>query len=142
MKENLVKRILREGGLALGTHVGGIADPQIVELIGLAGFDAALIDMEHTSFDLHDVQLAVMAADHVGSRRSCARRGSIRPSSSGCWISASRASGCRMLVTLQRACRGQGATLPSARQARHGGGQPSRRFRQDPVDRAYGAVQS
>ena len=65
MKENRVKRILREGGLALGTHVGGIADPQIVELIGLAGFDAAFIDMEHTSFDLHDVQLAVMAAERV-----------------------------------------------------------------------------
>src|SRR5256886_12714494 len=66
MKENRVKRILREGGLALGTHVGGLADPQIVELIGLAGFDAAFIDMEHTSFDLHDVQLAVMAAERVG----------------------------------------------------------------------------
>jgi 2-keto-3-deoxy-L-rhamnonate aldolase RhmA len=66
MRENRVKRILSEGGLALGTHVGGIADPQIVELIGLAGFDAAFIDMEHTSFDLHDVQLAVMAAERVG----------------------------------------------------------------------------
>src|SRR5207249_9172515 len=66
MKENRVKRILSEGGLALGTHVGGIADPQMVELIGLAGFDAAFIDMEHTSFDLHDVQLAVMAAERVG----------------------------------------------------------------------------
>jgi len=67
MKENRVKRILREGGLALGTHVGGIADPQIVELIGLAGFDAAFIDLgRHTSFDLHDVQLAVMAAERVG----------------------------------------------------------------------------
>src|SRR5215470_24792 len=66
MKENRVKRILREGGLALGTHVGGIADPQIVELIGLAGFDAAFIDMEHTTFELHDVQLAVMAAERVG----------------------------------------------------------------------------
>ena len=66
MKENRVKRILREGGLALGTHVGGIADPQIVELIGLAAFDAAFIDMEHTCFDLHDVQLAVIAAERVG----------------------------------------------------------------------------
>jgi len=53
-------------GLALGTYVGGIADPKIVELIGLAGFDAAFIDMEHTTFDLHDVQLAVMAAERVG----------------------------------------------------------------------------
>ena len=66
MKENRVKRILYEGRLALGTHLGGIADPQIVELIGLAGFDAAFIDMEHTSFDLHHVQLAVMAAERVG----------------------------------------------------------------------------
>src|SRR5438552_14901864 len=66
MKENRVKRILQEGGLALGTHVGGIADPQIGEIIGLAGFDAAFIDREHTSYDLRDVQLAVMAAERVG----------------------------------------------------------------------------
>src|SRR5947199_149795 len=66
MKENRVKRILREGGLAPGTHVGGIADPQIVEIIGLAGFDAAFIDMEHTTFDLHDVQACVMAAERIG----------------------------------------------------------------------------
>jgi 4-hydroxy-2-oxoheptanedioate aldolase len=66
MRENRVKRILREGGLALGTHVGGIADPQIVEIIGLAGLDAAFIDMEHTSFDLHDVQAMVIAAERVG----------------------------------------------------------------------------
>src|SRR3984957_6579020 len=66
MQENRVKRIMRDGGLALGTHVGGIPDPQIVELIGLAGFDAAFIDMEHTTFDLHDVQAMVMAAERVG----------------------------------------------------------------------------
>jgi acetyl esterase/lipase len=41
MQQNRVKKIPREGGLALGTHVGGIPGPQIVELIGLAGFDAA-----------------------------------------------------------------------------------------------------
>jgi len=29
MRENRVKRILREGGLALGTHVGGIPDHRI-----------------------------------------------------------------------------------------------------------------
>src|ERR1043166_2068083 len=66
MQQNRVKRILAEGGLALGTHTGGIADPQIVEIIGLAGFDAAFIDMEHTSFDLRDIQLMVMAAERVG----------------------------------------------------------------------------
>ena len=66
MVENRVKRILREGGLAFGAYVGGIADPQIVEIIGHAGFDAAFIDMEHTSFDLRDVQLMVMAAERMG----------------------------------------------------------------------------
>jgi 4-hydroxy-2-oxoheptanedioate aldolase len=66
MQPNRVKAILREGGLALGTYVGSIADPQIVEIIGHAGFDAAFIDMEHTSFDLRDVQLMVMAAERVG----------------------------------------------------------------------------
>ena len=66
MRPNRVKKILREGGLALGTYTGGIADPQIVEIIGHAGFDAAFIDMEHTSFDLRDIQLMVMAAERVG----------------------------------------------------------------------------
>src|SRR4030081_3736711 len=66
MQENRVKRIMNEGGLALGTHTGGIADPQVVEIIGHAGFDAAFIDMEHTSFDLPTVQLMVMAAERVG----------------------------------------------------------------------------
>jgi len=66
MQPNRVKKILREGGLALGTYVGGIADAQIVEIIGHAGYDAAFIDMEHTSFDLRDVQLMVMAAERVG----------------------------------------------------------------------------
>ena len=66
VQPNRVKRILREGGLALGTYVGGIADPQIVEIIGHAGYDAAFIDLEHTSFDLRDVQLMVMAAERVG----------------------------------------------------------------------------
>src|ERR1700675_2218703 len=66
MQPNRVKKILKEGGLALGTYTGGIADPQIVEIIGHAGYDAAFIDMEHTSFDLRDVQLMVMAAERVG----------------------------------------------------------------------------
>ena len=50
MQQNRVKKILREGALALGTHVGGIPDPQIVELIGLAGFDAAFY--RHGAHDL------------------------------------------------------------------------------------------
>jgi 4-hydroxy-2-oxoheptanedioate aldolase len=66
MIQNRVRRILREGGLAFGAYVGGIADPQIVEIIGHAGFDSAFIDLEHTSFDLRDVQLMVLAAERMG----------------------------------------------------------------------------
>jgi 2-keto-3-deoxy-L-rhamnonate aldolase RhmA len=51
MRENRVKAKMRQGTLALGTSVG-LADPAVVEVIGLAGFDAAFIDMEHTCFEL------------------------------------------------------------------------------------------
>ena len=65
MRENRVKKVMREGKLALGTYVT-FADPQIVEVIGLAGYDAAFIDMEHTDFDLRLVGEMVRAADLAG----------------------------------------------------------------------------
>ncbi len=65
MQENRVRRALRENRLALGTYVT-FADPQVVEIIGLAGFDAAFIDMEHTTFDLGLVNQMVMAAELAG----------------------------------------------------------------------------
>ena len=45
MKPNRIKQIMREGGLALVSHVG-FADPAVVEIIARAGFDGAFIDME------------------------------------------------------------------------------------------------
>ena len=65
MRENRVKKVMREGGLALGTYVS-LADPQIVEIIGLAGFDAAFFDMEHTQFDLPLIAEMVRAAEVAG----------------------------------------------------------------------------
>jgi 2-keto-3-deoxy-L-rhamnonate aldolase RhmA len=56
---------MNEGKLAFGTPVT-FADPQIVEIIGLAGFDSAFIDMEHTGFDLPTIQQMIVAADAVG----------------------------------------------------------------------------
>ena len=50
MRRNKIKQVMESDQLALGAYVG-LADPQIVEIIGIAGFDAAFIDMEHTSFD-------------------------------------------------------------------------------------------
>jgi 4-hydroxy-2-oxoheptanedioate aldolase len=66
MRENRAKRIINEGGLALGTGMGSLADPAIVEIIGLAGFDAVFIDMEHSALSLQQVQEMTRAADLVG----------------------------------------------------------------------------
>ncbi len=65
MRENRVKKVMADGGLALGTYVT-FADPQVVEIIGLAGYDAAFIDMEHTTFDLNLITEMIRAADLVG----------------------------------------------------------------------------
>ena len=66
MNENRVKRILREGGLALGTHVGGIADPQIVELIGLAGFPVAYYEAQRAVIDAtHRAELEARAVEEA-----------------------------------------------------------------------------
>jgi 2-keto-3-deoxy-L-rhamnonate aldolase RhmA len=65
MRENRVKRIMREGGLALVSHTG-FADPAIVEIIALAGFDGVFIDMEHTVFDLQLVGEMIRIADLTG----------------------------------------------------------------------------
>ena len=65
MRRNRVKKVMAEGKLALGAYVA-LADPQIVEIIGLAGYDAAFIDMEHTTFDLPLVSEMIRSAELVG----------------------------------------------------------------------------
>ena len=65
MRQNRVKKVMRAGQLAIGASVG-LADPQMVEIIGLAGFDAAFIDMEHSGFDLPLVAEMIRAADLAG----------------------------------------------------------------------------
>ena len=65
MRRNRVKSVMAAGKLAIGTHVS-LADPQIVEIIGIAGFDAAFIDMEHTGFDLPLIGQMIRAADLAG----------------------------------------------------------------------------
>ena len=64
MRNNKAKQIMNSGQLALGAYVA-LADPQIVEIIGISGFDAVFIDMEHTAFDLSLVQQMIVAADLV-----------------------------------------------------------------------------
>ena len=65
MRENRVKRVMRDGGLAIVSHVG-FSDPAVVEIIALAGFDGAFIDMEHSGFDLQLVGEMIRVADLTG----------------------------------------------------------------------------
>src|SRR5271157_5605818 len=65
MHANRVKAKMAQGQLAVGTYVT-IKDPAVVEAIGLAGFDAAFIDMEHTTFDLGLIEAMILACELTG----------------------------------------------------------------------------
>ena len=65
MRENKLRQKMQRGEPAFGTYVS-LADPALVEIIGLAGFDVAFIDMEHGAFDLLVVENMVRACDVVG----------------------------------------------------------------------------
>src|SRR5699024_3333603 len=49
IKENKLKRIFKEGGVAVGTFVK-INDPSSIEALGYCGFDFVVVDGEHISF--------------------------------------------------------------------------------------------
>ena len=65
LKPNTMKAKIARGEAALGCSVM-FPSPQIVEMLGYAGFDWVLIDCEHGSISLGDVELMAMAADAVG----------------------------------------------------------------------------
>lgn len=65
MKSNRMKERIARGETALGCSVM-IPSPQVVEMLGYAGFDWVLIDCEHGSIGLGDVELMAMACDAVG----------------------------------------------------------------------------
>ena len=65
MRPNRMKEKIARGEPALGCSVM-FPSPQIVEMLGHAGFDWVLIDCEHGSIGLGDVELMAMAADAVG----------------------------------------------------------------------------
>ena len=65
MKPNRMKEKIARGEPALGCSVM-FPSPQVVEMLGFAGFDWVLIDCEHGSIGLGDVELMAMACDAVG----------------------------------------------------------------------------
>ncbi len=65
MKPNRIKARLQAGRVALGVSMM-IPSPQLVEMIGLLGFDWVLIDCEHGAMDWESVELMAMAAELHG----------------------------------------------------------------------------
>jgi len=65
MRPNTMKEKLARGEAALGCSVM-LPSPQVVEMLGHAGFDWVLIDCEHGSIGPADVELMAMACDAVG----------------------------------------------------------------------------
>ena len=65
MNRNRMKEKIASGQPALGCSVM-FPSPQIAEILGYAGFDWVLIDCEHGSIGLADVELMAMACDAVG----------------------------------------------------------------------------
>jgi 2-keto-3-deoxy-L-rhamnonate aldolase RhmA len=65
VKPNRMKEKIARGEPALGCSVM-FPSPQVVEMLGYAGFDWVLIDCEHGSIGPADVELMAMACDAVG----------------------------------------------------------------------------
>jgi 2-keto-3-deoxy-L-rhamnonate aldolase RhmA len=65
MKPNHMKAKIARGEPALGCSIM-FPSPQIVEMLGFAGFDWVLIDCEHGSCGPADVEVMAMACDAVG----------------------------------------------------------------------------
>ncbi len=66
MRHNAMKARLRAGEPALGCSIM-IPSPQAVEMVGHAGFDWVLIDMEHGTIGLESAELMIMAAEAAGT---------------------------------------------------------------------------
>ena len=65
MHHNAIKSKFAVGEIAFGCSIM-IPSPQMVEMVGHAGFDWVLIDMEHGTITLETAELMIMAAESVG----------------------------------------------------------------------------
>lgn len=55
MKENSIRKAVREGRAALGTGIKEFATRGMPWIVESSGFDYAMIDMEHGAFDLETI---------------------------------------------------------------------------------------
>jgi len=62
IRQNHVKRMLKEGKSCVGTFVK-TNDPAVVEVLALVGFDFIIIDNEHTAMNRESMVNLIRAAD-------------------------------------------------------------------------------
>ena len=77
MRENRMKKLLREGKVVIGTMVTEVRSPSIAQMLSTAGFDCMFVDSEHSSFSIEtvaDLILAAKAADIVSVVRVPSRK--------------------------------------------------------------------
>ena len=102
MRAEFLRR-LRARDILVGTFIK-LRDPGIVEILGLAGFDFAILDAEHAAFDRSDIAVMAMAA------RAARLPLLVRiPAASGSWIATALDAGCAGIMAPQ---------VPTADQAR------------------------
>ena len=65
MRENLLKKKIKNGESAIGTFVK-LTDAAVPELLALAGFDFFVLDTEHVAVDREQLTNIVRAADAAG----------------------------------------------------------------------------
>lgn len=65
MKENNIKRALREGKTVLGTMVVEFTSPEVARMLKAAGFDYIFIDTEHGAFNHESVTNIIRAGRSV-----------------------------------------------------------------------------
>lgn len=62
MRENRVKKVLANGGVAIGTMISEVRGPGVMTMLATAGYDFVYIDMEHSSYSIETVADMIAAS--------------------------------------------------------------------------------
>ncbi|MFZ5814417.1 MAG: HpcH/HpaI aldolase family protein [Bacillota bacterium] len=62
MRENQIKRALKNGQMVIGTMVSEVRGPGVMTMLDTAGFDFVYIDMEHSTYSLETAGDMITAA--------------------------------------------------------------------------------
>ena len=102
MRINSVKRILRDGGVSIGTMMMEFATTGIGRIAAEAGAEFAVFDMEHTGWSIETIRMLMATSRRPTWCRWCASRRSSITSSPGCSTSVRWGSSCRWSPTPRR----------------------------------------